>query len=67
MTGKWRENLILNLGLKLNLVKFELNLKVFEVFLKNIFGFPLLLDSGIRGLTIQEGVFFGVYRFLAGF
>ena len=37
--GKWRENLNWNLELKLILVKFELNLKVFEVFLKIYLGF----------------------------
>ena len=36
----WRESLNLDLELEFILIKFELNLKVFEVFLKNYLGSP---------------------------
>ena len=44
----------IELNLRIFGVKFELNLKVFEVFKKKIFWFPLLLDSSIRGFIEME-------------
>ena len=45
MAGKFEFGIEIEFELKI-----ELNLKVFEVFLKKIFGFPLLLD--IRGVSV---------------
>jgi hypothetical protein len=47
----------LNLKLKLTFeIEFAFKLEIFEVFLKKMFRFPLLLDGGVRGFIFLRGL-----------